>query len=366
MRIFFIVVVAVHGLIHLMGFAKAFGFAELPQLTQPISRPMGLLWLAAALLALATVGALFLAPRAWWVVGALALAASQVVIVTSWTDARFGTVANLVLLAGVAYGFAARGPWSLHAEFDRDLARASGVAAPQVLTEADLAPLPEPVRRYVRRAGVVGRPRVRDFHATWTGRIRSDANSAWMAFTAEQLNTLDVPRRFFMMDATSKGLPLDVLHAFDEDGATMRVRLLSVVPVVDAKGAEMTRAETVTLFNDLCVLAPGALVAPSIAWETVDEHTARARFTRGADTIRAELRFNDAGDLVDFDSDDRLALSSDGRVSTPRKWTTPLRDYAEVGPARVATRGDAMWHPASGRFVYGEFKLTSLAYNVGR
>lgn len=28
---------AVHGLIHLMGFAKAFGYAELPQLMQPVS-----------------------------------------------------------------------------------------------------------------------------------------------------------------------------------------------------------------------------------------------------------------------------------------------------------------------------------------
>ena len=36
-----------HGLIHLMGFAKAFGYAELPQLTQPISRDWGVVWLLA-------------------------------------------------------------------------------------------------------------------------------------------------------------------------------------------------------------------------------------------------------------------------------------------------------------------------------
>ena len=37
----------VHGLIHLMGFAKAFGYADLPQLSQPISREWGVLWLLA-------------------------------------------------------------------------------------------------------------------------------------------------------------------------------------------------------------------------------------------------------------------------------------------------------------------------------
>jgi len=43
-----------HGLIHLMGFAKAFGYAELPQLTQPISREWGVLWLLAGGLVVAT------------------------------------------------------------------------------------------------------------------------------------------------------------------------------------------------------------------------------------------------------------------------------------------------------------------------
>jgi hypothetical protein len=186
-----------------------------------------------------------------------------------------------------------------------------------------------------------------------------------MAFTAEQLNTLDPPRRFFLMDATMKGLSVDVLHAFDERGATMRVKLLSVASMVDAKGPDMTRGETVTLFNDLSILAPGALVSPLITWEPVDAHRARARFTLRGYSISAELMFNDSDELVDFASDDRLAASPNGRTFTRMRWTTPLKDYARVGPARVATRGDAVWHPDSGAYAYGEFKLTSLAYNTG-
>ena len=54
MRWIVLVLLAVHGLIHLMGFAKASGYAQLPQLTQPISREMGLLWLAAGLLVTAS------------------------------------------------------------------------------------------------------------------------------------------------------------------------------------------------------------------------------------------------------------------------------------------------------------------------
>jgi uncharacterized protein DUF6544 len=365
MRTAFTVVLALHGLIHFMGFAKAFRLADLPQLAHPVSRGVGVAWLVAGLLMLASAAMVTLAPRWWWAIGALALVASQAVIASSWSDAKFGTLANGLLLLGVAYGFASRGPLSLRAEFARDLTFAAPAPA-SLLTEEDLAPLPEPVKRYVRRSGVVGQPRVRDFRATWTGRMRRDPQSEWMPFTAEQLDTLDEPRRFFLMDATMKGLPVDVLHAFDARGATMRVKALSLVTMVDAKGAEVTRAETVTLFNDLCFLAPGALVSPSITWEAVDAHTARARYTLRANTIGAELRFNDDGELIDFASADRAASSPDGKTFNRTPWTTPARDYARVGPARVATKAEVKWHPAAGAWVYGEFELTSLAYNTGR
>lgn len=363
-RRIFIFVVVVHGLIHLLGFAKAFGLAELPQLTQAISRAMGVVWLGAALLMLATALAVVVAPRWWWAIGGGALLVSQLVIVGSWHDARYGTIANALVLVGVVLGFLARGPFSLHAAYERAVAHAPPRVAAAVLTEDDLAPLPPPVQRYVRASGVVGRPRVHDFRATWTGRIRASATAPWMTFVAEQHNTIEPPRRFFMMDARMKGLPVAVLHAFGADGATMRVKLLSAISMVDAAGPSLTRAETVTLFNDLCLFAPGALVAPSIAWTPIDDRAAAARFTLGANTISAELRFDDADQLVDFVSDDRGAISADGLTCTTQRWTTPVSAYAQVGPARVATHGEARWHPATGAFTYGEFDLTSLAYDV--
>jgi len=364
LRIVFLILLCVHGVIHGLGFAKAFGLAELPQLTQAIARPWGVLWLAAGVLLVATAVMLPLAPRAWWVVGAVAVAVSQTVIVASWSDARFGTLANLVVLVGVAWGCAHRGPWSLPAAYERALGLASPARPAEILTEADLAALPAPVQRYVRAAGVVGQPRVQSLRATWTGRIRAAPDEPWMVFTADQLDTFDTPRRFFLMDATMKGLPVDVFHAFDERGATMRVRLLSVKSLVDAGGPVLTRSETVTLFNDLCFLAPGELVRPAITWEPVDAHAARAHYTLGVNTISATLQFNDADELVDFSSDDRNP-APDGSTAGPTRWTTPVRDYRRIGPARVFRTAEARWHPATGAWTYGEFTLASLAYNVG-
>ena len=53
--------------------------------------------------------------------------------------------------------------------------------------------------------------------------------------------------------------------------ATMRVKVASALTIVDAKGTEMDEAETVTLFNDLCVFAPGALIDRRIQWQEVGQ-----------------------------------------------------------------------------------------------
>jgi uncharacterized membrane protein YphA (DoxX/SURF4 family) len=359
-----VAVLLLHGLIHVMGFAKAFRYAELPQLTQPISRGMGVLWLLAALVTLAAAACLVVAPRLWWVVGLGAVVLSQAVIASSWSDAKFGTIANLIILAGVVYGFASEGPLSVRADYRSQVrARLGGAASPGVVTEAHLAPLPEPIQRYLRQSGVVGQPRVEHFRAVWRGRIRGSATAPWMPFTAEQYNFLGEPARFFLMDARRSGLPVDVYHVFTADAAAMRVRLLSLVPLVEAGGTELRRAEIVTVFNDLAIMAPSALVDPAFRWEAVDARTARGAFTVDGTTVRADLIVNDAGELVDFVSDDRLAASADGTTFTRRRWSTPLGEYRAFGNRRVATRGEGRWHPAEGTFAYLELELADYEVN---
>lgn len=362
MRWVLLAVILVHGLIHLMGFAKAFGFAELPQLTQPISKAMGLVWLLAAFVMLSLVLA---PPRAFWIVGLVAIVLSQIIITSSWSDAKFGTLANVIVLLAVVYGFVSQGPTSARAAFAADARELLTPGAAQLVTEADLQSLPPPVQQYLRVTGSVGQPRVFNFRATWKGRIRGGATEPWMPFTAQQFNTYRaMPARLFLMDAVMKGLPVDVFHRFVGEPATFQVRVLSVATVVDAKGPELNRAETVTIFNDLCLLAPAMLIDRSIRWEPIDGKSARGFFTRGAETVSAELRFDDKGELVDFISDDRSAASADGKSFTRMRWSTPVRDYRPFGERRVPVFGEAKWHDPAGTFAYGEFELQHITFNV--
>jgi hypothetical protein len=346
-----------------MGPAKAFSYAELPQLTQPVSRAMGLVWLAAAVLTLAAVAAMFAWPRGWWMIGAAALVLSQIAVSTSWSDAKFGTVANVLLLAGVAYGCFTQGPASFRAQFERDAK--AGLARPidaPPLREADLARLPDPVQRYLRATGMVGQPLIRNYRVRMRGRIRSGPTARWMPFEADQQSFADHPTRLFWIRATMMGVPVDGLHRLADGHAIMRIKPLGAFAVVDAAGPEMDQGETVTLFNDMCLLAPGTLVDRAIQWEPVDAWTAKARFTHAAHTISATLHFDDDGLLKDFVSDDRFA-STDGKNFMRWRWSTPIAEYRAYGPYRLAARGEARWHSPEGEYEYAAVDILEVEYN---
>ena len=61
------------------------------------------------------------------------------------------------------------------------------------------------------------------------------------------------------------GLPVRALHVYRAEAATFQVRVASLVNMVDQSGEGISRAETVTVLNDLCFFAPGALVDPRLA-----------------------------------------------------------------------------------------------------
>jgi hypothetical protein len=364
MRYLFVIVFLGHGLVHLLGFAKAFAIGRVP-LAQAVSRPLGALWLVAALL-FATAAILIAAEsRLWWAPACLALLVSQLLIFGAWREAWAGTIVNGFALIGVAIALLPSLPSSFRSTYEKETTlRAAPSRPPLLVTRADLDHLPPLVSRYLEVTGAIGRPRVENFRAQFRGKIKRSPTSSWLPFRAEQHNFYAERARLFLMDASFLGIPFTAFHAFTGTTATMKVRVASLIDVVDARGPEMDQSETVTLFNDMCVLAPATLIDRSIRWKALDEHSVRAFFMHGKSTISATLSFNARGELTDFVSDDRYQ-SADGKTYTRYPWSTPLRDYDDFGGVRLARRGNAIWRTPAGDLLYGRFELLAIEYNVG-
>lgn len=363
MRVAFAALLVVHGMIHVLGAAKAFGWATLPQLTQPISPVLGVLWLLLMPIFFTAAAALFFWPRGWWMIGAAAVVLSMIAIAPSWADAKVGALANGVVLVGVVFGFLSQGPFSLRAEYERDLETSLPAPAfPAAVNDDDLAHLPSLVQRYVRAAGVVGRPRVRSFRVRLRGRIRNGFAGRWMPFESEQYNVVDPPARMFYLTASMFAIPIQGYHRYVGSAASMRVKAAALVPVATAAGVEMTQSETVTLFNDMCLMAPATLIDPAIEWTPIDANMVRARFTNAGHTIHADLSFNAAGELTNFVSDDRYQASSAGMRRL--RWSTPITAYRSYGAVRLPSGGEGRWHDTDGEYAYIELVIDDVQYNV--
>ncbi|WP_062520299.1 DUF6544 family protein [Demequina silvatica] len=269
------------------------------------------------------------------------------------------------LAAGVALGAAAAwraaGPTSPRARFRRETAIPLEPSA-RTVTAADLDALPDPVGRWLHGAGVVGRPVPTGLRATFHGRIRSAPDAPWMGVRGRQVNRFGTsPTRWFHLDARMRGLPAEVLHVLEDGHATMRVDAFSVVPVVRAGGAQMDRSEAVTMLNDICLFAPGALVGAPVTWLESDAATARGIYDGTGERVDATLVFDKDGMLVDFVSEDRMIEAGTGRARL-LPWSTPILERAEWDGTSVCARGEARWHEPGAAWTYLELTMDSIGY----
>jgi hypothetical protein len=362
MRYFLLFLILLHGLIHLLGFTKAFSLAPVEQLQLPISKGLGLLWLVASLLFGLTAILQFRASSSWalWAFGAVAI--SQFLILLSWQDAKWGTIANLIILLAAIVAFSGhRFEQSFLQDVRGQLSKSTSRS--ELLTIADLAHLPTPVQRYVEYVGAIGQPKVQNLAVTFRGRMRSK-DQDWFNFTSRQFNDFSDPARLFFMKANVKGLPTYGYHAYQDQRASMLIKILSLVPVVDLKSEELFRTETVTFFNDMCLLAPAALIDPRIEWEPIDSTSCRAIFTNQETSITATLYFDAEGKLINFESEDRKEINMDQYLP----FSTPVSRYQSFGATdqfRLMGDGQAVWHYPDGAFPYGEFHTVEVRYNVG-
>ena len=231
-----------------------------------------------------------------------------------------------------------------------------------LITDQDTQHLPEAVKRYLLYTGIIGKERILSVMAITTGQIRSGEDSGWMQLRSEQHNFFDTSSRFYYIRAKKAGIPAVGLHSYHDETATMVIKLAGLFTIVDAKGPEMNRGETVTLFNDMCFLAPGTLISPDITWETIDNMTVKATFINGNINISALLYFNDQGELINFRSNDRFE-TTDGKIYKNYPWTTPVSEYKYFGGFRLASKADVIYHRPEGDFCYGKFRMELIKYN---
>lgn len=359
LRIFFLFILLLHGLIHLMGFAKAFKYVEISQLTSHISKTAGVLWLSAALLFIASAVLFFLKKETWWMIGIPAVLLSQMLIFSQWHDAKFGTIANVIALLGIVPAF---GLWNFNAMVRNELEAflPKEIPTETVLTRDMLTSLPPVVQKWLERSGAVGKPLVHTAHIRQKGDMLTKPGGTWMPFEAEQWNTVDRPG--FIWRTTMQAAPdIDIVgrDKYVDGHGNMLIKLLALVPIADAKGPETDQGSLLRNLGEICWI-PSAALRDYIRWEQPDSLSAKATMTHGGITASGVFRFDAAGDLISFEAR-RYYDRKEG--ATLENWLVRNTGYGEFEGIRMPVKSEVTWKLAGGDYTWLKLEIVEVEYN---
>ncbi len=101
----------VHGVIHVIGFVANFQIAEIEDVTYSTTvlagrldvgdvgtRVLGIAWLLVAVAFVISGVTIFFSPSWWWSFTLAVTVVSLILTVLGWPDARFGVLANIIIL----------------------------------------------------------------------------------------------------------------------------------------------------------------------------------------------------------------------------------------------------------------------------
>lgn len=360
MRFLLIAVLMMHGMIHLMGAAKAFQWAEIKELSLPISRSWGYVWLAAAALFMIAALAEMLHFKSWSYPALLAVLVSQVLVLAFWQDAKWGSVLNLILL-----------PIALTAVFSnifeqqtQDLRRSILSSAKSVSmddAQAALQNLPEPVQRWVVHSGALDQPIPRTIRLEQSCQMKlKPEQENWMPATAQQEFTTEPPA--FVWAVQLKMHPLmSVLgrDVFVNGKGSMLMKLAGVIPVVNISDEPKLNSGTMQRYLGEIVWFPAMALSPHIVWEQTGEHSAKARMIFGETEAEGHFFFHPDGTL-----DRYTALRYFGAVEDAHllEWIVTVRRNDRMAGVLIPVEVEASWMLETGKWSWLEMKITGIEY----
>ena len=235
------------------------------------------------------------------------------------------------------------------------------------VTADDIAHLPEPARRHLAFAGVVGRPLDRSFEARLRGWFRLRPDQRWMSCESHQYNSApDVTRVFRMRTTLAHLIPLRATDTYVDGHGRLHATALGLFTVADNRGPELDAGELVTFLDDAVLLAPSMLLTLPVEWSAVDEHTYQVTLTDRGVTVAGRVTVDRRGAPRDFTTDDRYAVLPEGMVRTT--WSTPVDGWLLDSGRMRPRRGTAVWHLPTGPFAYAQFDFvrSTIVYNGPR
>ena len=362
MRIALTILIGIHGIIHLFGFFKAFGISEFNAISQPISKTYGIFWFLTFLLFVITVILILVHSDYWWLIGFLAVLISQVLIFNYWSDAKFGTVVNVIILLATIIGYSSFN-FKHKIKGERiTLFENSQLKNQEIVTEKALLDLPQIVQKWLINSGIIGKKLISNVHLVQELQLKmKHEQTSWNNGRTEQYFTIQPPAFNWNINAEMNSILTVVGRDKFEDGkGEMIIKLLSLIPVANSKDNEKVNQATLQRYLAEIVWFPSASLSQYIKWETIDDYSARATMEYKGTKGSGVFHFDKDGNFEKFVS----MRYQDSNAIKPTKWTVFATKLEERNRIKIPVECEASWELESGKWTWLKLKIKDIQYNV--
>lgn len=361
MRTIFGFLLLIHGFIHLMGFIKAFELADISVLSHGISKPTGMLWLLTTLLFLVTTSLFFLKKDLWPILALVSVLVSQFLIVMYWKDAKFGTIANIIILL---VSIPAYGNYKFSQMVQREslaLLQNLDNSNTALINNNDTSQVPSIIQKWMQTSGIRDKKAIYTARLKQLGEMRTTPESNWMRFTAEQY--FDVTNPSFIWTTKVETMPLITTSGrdiFTNAEGEMLIKLAGLIPVVDERKNEKINQGTMLRFLAEICWFPSAALNKYIKWEEIDSTSAKATFSLNKKSVSGVFKFSEKGKFLSFETQRYYGGALEAKLE---KWHIEAVDYKVIEGYYIPYKCKVIWKLKEGDFNWLNLEITDLQYN---
>ena len=344
-----------------MGFLKAYGLANFNQLTQFISKPLGLVWLLISFLFI-SIAVLILLKREWWpYVGLIAVLLSQILIIIYWKDAKFGTLANIIILMASLIGYGEFQFNRMVCNESQEILKNLNLEQSIHIKEDDIKHLPTIIQKWLTSSGILENDRAVSVRLFQEGEMKTSPDGKWMAFTANQYFNCAHPS--FVWKTRVKPLPLTFMNGRDKlinGEGQMLIKLFSIITVVNERRNEkINAASTQRYLAEMCWF-PSAAINDYMTWEVIGPTTTKAILTIDGKSVSGIFKFSNEGKPLSFETERYYGSGEDAILE---KWLIEMVDYKEFNGIKIPYKCKVTWKLNAGDFNWLNLEITALEYN---
>lgn len=361
MRALFLIIVILHGLIHLLGFVKGIGLKEVKELTLFVSKPMGFVWLTASVLFL-IYGIMYIANSKYaWLIGLVAVVISQILVIMFWKDAKFGTIPNMLILFISIASFGYHNFQNLVQQETKYLLSQNKTIEEKVINENDINDLPETVRQWLRNSGAIGRPFINVGKVTQEAEMQMKPDQKnWLSATAIQYTTIDNPAFIWTVNVKmNRLLNFQGRDKFANGKGEMLIKLNSLINVVNEQGEKLDEGTLQRYLGEM-VWFPSLALSPYITWEQLDDTSAKATMTYEGTTGSGTFYFNTNGDVTKFSA---LRYKGNEEGANRHEWIMNISEYKTFEGIKVPAVMSSTWKLDEGDWTWLKLEVKDIQYN---